>query len=142
MQSGTIYVLRSQQSADSCVAQHRDLIHKICVTGSAVRARIAHAEYEATYLLAPVEIVATYKLVNINRTRLEHLLHRIFAPARLDATIRDGFGNPVEPREWFLAPLATIDAAVAHIRDGSIADWVYSPQRARLVRVASVQAGS
>ena len=55
--------------------------------------------------MADVEIVATYELFNINRTKLENLIHRIFDPARLDIEIKDRFGNPVVPREWFLVPL-------------------------------------
>ncbi len=30
-------------------------------------------------MLAGVDIVATYKLAHINRTKLEHLFHKIFA---------------------------------------------------------------
>jgi hypothetical protein len=96
--TGTIYVLRSK-STHPFVAQHRELIHKIGVTGGKVEARIDGAEKEATYLLAEVEIVATYKLHNINRIKLESLFHRLFSAARLDLTIQDRFGNPVKPQE-------------------------------------------
>lgn len=92
LESGTIYVLRSKSDHPD-VAAHRDLIYKIGVTGGAVEARIAQAATDATYLLAEVEIVATYKLFNINRTKLENLIHRVFAPARLDLTIEDRFGK-------------------------------------------------
>jgi Meiotically up-regulated gene 113 len=109
------------------------LIYKIGVTGGDVRIRIADAANQATYLLAAVEIVTTYKLYNINRTKLEHLLHRLFGPARLDLEILDRFGRPVKPREWFLVPLQVIDEAVCHIRDGSIAGMIYDPKTARLV---------
>lgn len=131
-ESGTIYVLRSL-SSHPFVAEHRDLIHKIGVTGGAVETRIAQATHEATYLLADVEVVATYKLVGIQRTKLEALLHRIFAPAQIDLTIMDRFGQPVRPKEWFLVPLAVIDEAVERIRDGSITQVVYDPGQARLV---------
>ena len=134
LETGTIYVLRSQ-SDHPTVAEHRELIHKIGVTGGSVEARIAQAATDATYLLAEVEIVATYKLFNINRTKLENLLHRVFAPARLDLTIRDRFGNPVNPREWFLAPLAAIDQAVERVRDGTIAEFGYDPKQAALVKL-------
>jgi hypothetical protein len=131
VESGTIYVLRSL-SADPYVAQHRELIHKIGVTGGKVESRIANAEHEATYLLAKVEVVATYKLAGIHRTRLEHLLHRLFAPARLNITIRDRFGHPVQPEEWFLVPLFVIDEAVERIKDGSIVRYVYDRETASL----------
>jgi hypothetical protein len=132
LESGTIYVLRSK-SNDPYVAAHRNLIHKIGVTGGDVQARIAHAANDATYLLADVEVIATYKLFNINRTRLENLLHRVFASARLDLTIHDRFGHPVQPREWFLAPLSVIDEVVERVKNGSIVEYRYDPSRAALV---------
>ncbi len=132
IETGTIYVLRSM-SSHPFVAEHRDLIHKIGVTGGKVETRIAAAEKDATYLLADVEVVATYKLHNLNRTRLENIFHRLFGAAQLDLTIEDRFGHPVRPREWFLVPLHVIDEAVQHIRDGSITEVLYDPKSARLV---------
>ena len=132
IETGTIYVLRSL-STHPFVAEHRELIHKIGVTGGGVETRIAGADKDATYLLANVEVVATYKLHNLNRTKLENIFHRVFGTAQLDLTIDDRFGNPVKPREWFLVPLNVIDEVVQRIRDGSIIDVVYEPTTARLV---------
>jgi hypothetical protein len=132
IESGIIYVLRSQ-SNHPFVAEHRELIHKIGVTGGKVETRIAGADKDATYLLADVEVVATYKLHNLNRTRLENIFHRVFSAAQIDLTIEDRFGHPVKPREWFLVPLHVIDEAVERIRDGSITDVAYDPQTARLL---------
>jgi len=84
--------------------------------------------------MANVEIVATYKLYNINRTRLENLMHRIFESARLDIEIMDRFGRPVIPKEWFLVPLFAINDAVERIKDGSIASYVYDPAQAKLTK--------
>jgi len=131
LESGTIYVLRSK-SDHPTVSAHRDLIHKIGVTGGSVEARIAAAARDATYLLADVEVVATYKLFNINRTKLEKLFHRLFGAVQLDLTIQDRFGNPVKPREWFLVPLSVIDETVKRISDGSIVDFEYDPKVAGL----------
>jgi hypothetical protein len=131
--SGTIYVLRSL-SNHPFVAEHRELIHKIGVTGGKVETRIANAAIDSTYLLADVEVVTTYKLANINRTKLENLFHRIFAPAQLELTIEDRFGRPVRPREWFLVPLHVIDEAVERIRDGSITGMIYDAKTASLIR--------
>lgn len=134
IESGTIYVLRSQ-SNHPFVAEHRALIHKIGVTGGRVETRIAGAEKDATYLLAGVEIIATYKLHNLNRTRLENIFHRVFGAAQIDLTIEDRFGNLVKPREWFLVPLPVIDEAVERIRDGTITDLIYDPARAALKHI-------
>ncbi len=132
IETGTIYVLRSL-SSHPFVAEHRELIHKIGVTGGKVESRIANAEKDATYLLADVEVVATYKLHNLNRIRLENIFHRLFGAAQLDLTIEDRFGYPVKPREWFLVPLHVIDEAVQRIREGSITEVVYDPKTAQLV---------
>lgn len=134
IESGTIYVLRSL-SNHPYVSQHRELIHKIGVTGGNVETRIANAELEATYLLSKVEVVATYKLAGVNRTKLENLFHRLFGAARLDITIEDRFGNPVKPREWFLVPVFVIDEAVDRIKDGTITDYYYDSSRAALAKI-------
>lgn len=134
--SGTIYVLRSK-SDHPLVMANRDLVHKIGVTNMGVEKRIAGAPLQATFLMAGVEIVATYELYNINRTKLENLIHRIFEPARLEIEIMDRFGRPVTPREWFLVPLYAINDAVEKIKDGTIASFIYDPAQAKFVNRAS-----
>ncbi|MFL1461830.1 GIY-YIG nuclease family protein [Roseococcus sp. DSY-14] len=129
--SGTVYVLRSK-SDHPVVAAHRGVLHKIGVTGGDVARRIANARLDPTFLMADVEVVATYELFNINRTRLENLIHRIFDPGRLDIEIKDRFGKPVVPREWFLVPLFAVDEVVEKIKDGTITSYVYDPKTASL----------
>ena len=81
--TGTLYVLRSR-STHPTISAHRDLIHKIGITGGSVEARIASAADDATYLLAGVDVVATYKLYDVNRPRLEALIHHVLDPVRFD----------------------------------------------------------
>lgn len=131
VESGTIYVLRSR-SDDPFIAANREVIHKIGVTGGDVKSRIANAGKDPTYLLADVEIVATYKLANINRTKLEQLLHRFFANARLDLELKDRFGFDVTPREWFLVPLPVIQEAIQKLMDGTIRHYSYDTKSAKL----------
>lgn len=130
--NGTIYVLRSK-SDNPIVAANREVLHKIGVTGGKVETRLANASLDPTFLLADVEVVATYVLYNVNRIKLENLIHRVFGPAQLDIEILDGFGNLVKPREWFLVPLFIVDEVVEHIRSGSITKVIYDPNSARLV---------
>jgi len=127
-ESGTIYVLRSQSDHPQ-IAAHRDVIHKIGVTGGDIESR------DPTFLLADVEVVATYKLSDINRSKLENLLHRFFSAVRFDLEIEDRFGNPVKPREWFLAPLPVIDEVVRRIQDHSITEYEYDPGNASLRKI-------
>lgn len=140
-ESGTIYVLRSKSELP-VVTANRDVLHKIGVTGrSNIAARFANAKNEPTFLLADVEVVATYDLYNINRVRLENLIHRVFDSARLDIEIKDRFGKPVVPREWFLVPLFVVDEVVERIKDGSITNYLYDPKGARLVKTSKAEPG-
>ena len=134
MPAGYIYVLRSK-SDHPFVAQNRSVLHKIGVTGGDVKSRVANAKKDPTYLLAEVEIVATFKLANINRKRLEALLHKFFGNARLDLELKDRFGSQVEPKEWFLVPLNVIEEVIQKIVQGTIENFRYEPESARLVEV-------
>lgn len=134
--SGTIYVLRSK-SDHPMVAANRNVLHKIGVTGSKIDARIANAKLDPTFLMAEVEIIATYELFNVNRVKLENLIHRVFDPVQLDIEIKDRFGNPVKPRGWFLVPVFVVNEVVERIKDGTITQYEYDPTEARLVKAAS-----
>lgn len=131
-ETGTIYLLRSK-SDHPVVSEHRQIMHKIGVTSGAVEARIAGAEKSSTYLLAGVDIVATYKVYGVNCQKLESLIHKVFSAAQINLTIPDRFGHLVKPREWFLVPLSVIDEAVQRIRDRSILSYRYDPASGRLV---------
>jgi hypothetical protein len=98
-----------------------------------VEQRIAGARLQPTFVMADVEVVATYELYNISRTKLEKLIHRVFDPARLDIEIKDRFGQPVVPHEWFLVPLFVIDEVVEKIRAGTISNYRYDLKSASLV---------
>lgn len=130
--TGYVYVARSC-SDNPFVSEHRDVIHKIGVTGGDVKTRIANARKDPTYLLADVELVATYKLANVNRKALESLLRKCFSSARLDLTLKDRFGGQVEPQEWFLVPLPVIDEAMERLKAGTLAGVCYDVDTAQLV---------
>ena len=131
--SGTIYILRSQ-SENPFIKEHRELIHKIGFTNGSVERRIADAANEPTYLLADVEVVKTYRLYNLNANKLENLFHKLFASAKLDIEMKDRFGKPYKPREWFLVPLEAIKETVERLKDGTLGDYVYDPKLAKLIK--------
>lgn len=131
LSSGTIYVLRSQ-SEHPFIAQHRSLIHKIGVTGSDVQSRIANAGQDPTFLLADVDVAATFQLTNIQRHKLEALLHKFFGAVRLDMELIDRFDAPVKPKEWFMVPLKAIEEAVEKINDGTLDQFRYDKEIAGL----------
>lgn len=123
IQSGYIYVLRSL-STDPQIASMRDL-HKIGFTRGTVEDRIKNAEKSPTYLMAPVEVVASYRAYNVHAATLENLLHRVFADVRLDLTQIDRKGREYDPSEWFVVPRAVIDQAAELIISGGIVDYIY-----------------
>jgi len=131
-ESGAVYVVRSL-SSHPFIAAHRELIHKIGVTGQDVKKRLAGAKKDPTFLRADVEVVGSYKLANIHRGKLESLLHQFFADARIDVELNDRFAEKVEPREWFLVPLQCIQQAIALLASGTIDRCVYDRDQAAIL---------
>lgn len=128
--SGYIYVLRSL-SDDPQIAGLKNL-HKIGFSRGPVEKRIAGAEKSPTYLMARVEVVASYQTFDLNVVKFENLLHHVFADVRLDLTQIDRKGRAYDPSEWFIAPRSVIDQVVDLIVSGEITDYVYDPQIQRL----------
>ncbi len=123
--SGVIYICRSQ-SDHPLIEGNRLNIHKIGVTGKDPSHRISGAEHDPTFLFAKADLVASFELFNIKRNKLETLLHKIFASARLEVEIPDRFGKAYHPKEWFCVPLETIQDAIEKIKDGSIVDYQFN----------------
>ncbi|QIO07292.1 GIY-YIG nuclease family protein [Acinetobacter shaoyimingii] len=135
IQSGTIYVLRSL-SSNSFIKEHKQVIHKIGVTTSKVNKRITDAKNDPTYLLADVELVASYALPeNVVPHKLEKLIHKVLQSAQLDINIEDRFGKPVKPKEWFLVPLEIIEEIIKHLKNGTITEYIYDINKATLVPI-------
>lgn len=124
--TGYVYVLRSL-SDDPQIAGIADL-HKIGFSRGPVEARIANAERHPTYLMAPVEIVVSYRTYNMRTSALENLVHRVFSDVRLRVSQVGKDGRRYEPSEWYIVPLEVIDQAVSLITSGDIVDYVYDPE--------------
>jgi len=130
--TGTIYVARSR-SDQPAIAEVRDILLKIGVTTQDVHRRVADARNDPTFLLAPVDVVATYELRNLSRRKVEDLLHRFFDAARpRDLWITDRFGKRIYPREWFYVLPEHISQAVAAIRSGTLHTLRYDPEAQKL----------
>mgnify|MGYP001566427026 FL=1 len=135
IQSGAIYVLRSL-SSNSFIQEHKQVIHKIGVTTNKVNKRITDAKNDPTYLLADVELVASYALPeNVVPHKLEKLIHKVLQSARLDINIEDRFGKPVKPKEWFLVPLEIIEEIITHLKNGTLTEYIYDINKATLVPI-------
>jgi hypothetical protein len=132
--TGTVYVVRSK-SKEPAIAEVSGILLKIGVTTQEVRRRIADARNDPTFLLAPVELVATYDLVNLSWRKVEQLLHRFFDAARpRDLWITDRFGRKVYPREWFYVLPEHVSQAVQAIREGNLHEFFYDPETQKIKR--------
>ncbi|KQR39774.1 GIY-YIG nuclease family protein [Microbacterium sp. Leaf159] len=131
IESGHIYVLQSM-STDPLLANMKDL-HKIGFSTTSVEQRVRGASTSPTYLMAPVKIVADYRVYNLKASALEALLHRVFADVRLDLTQIDRNGRDYDPSEWFIVPLVTINKAIAMIMSGEITQYVFDKAQQDLV---------
>lgn len=130
-ETGYIYVLRSL--SDNPEVTSLENLYKIGFSRGPVEQRIRGAEKSATYLMAPVEIVASYRAYNLRPSALEHLLHRVFDSARLNASVINDSGLSVAATEWFMVLLKVIDEAIELIMSGDIVNYVYNPSVGKLV---------
>jgi hypothetical protein len=131
-QTGMIYVVKSL-SNDPEIRKLDGVLHKIGFTSGKMEVRIQSAKDDPTFLMAAVHPVATYTLYNIDRVKLEHLLHTFFAEARLNIEVADRFGKWIKPREWFLLQPEVISEAVSRLKDGSIVNYRYDAANAAIV---------
>ncbi|MDI9960794.1 MULTISPECIES: GIY-YIG nuclease family protein [Rhodococcus] len=128
--TGYIYIVRSL-SDDPQIASITDL-YKIGFTTGTVEKRIIHAVDQPTYLMAPVEIVASYRTYNLKTSVLEHLLHRVFSEVKLNVEQVGKNGRVYVPSEWYVAPLEAIDEAIDLIGSGDIVNYEYNAEQCRL----------
>lgn len=124
--TGYIYVL-SSLSDDPAVKAEKNL-YKIGFTTQGVEQRIANAENDPTYLMAPVRIVATYKVVNMNSQMFEDLIHQLLMSVQFQVYVYDEQGIEHQPQEWFVVPLPVVDVIIQKIMDGTIVGYTYNPQ--------------
>ena len=124
--TGYIYVLSSL--SDNPVIKQEKNLYKIGFTTNSVEQRIANAENDPTYLMAPVKIVATYKVVNMNSQMFEDLVHQLLMSVQFQVTVFDEQGKEHQPQEWFVVPLPVVDVIIKKIMDGTIVGFTYNPQ--------------
>lgn len=125
--TGYIYVLRSK-SENSEVKNIKNL-YKIGFSTNKVEERVANAEHEPTYLMAPVEIVSTYKIVNMHSQKFEDLVHQVLAEVNFRFKVADDKGEMHEATEWYVVPLEIIDSIIQKIMNGTIVYFSYNKEQ-------------
>lgn len=122
--TGYVYVLRSL-SADPEIAGVKNL-YKIGFTINSVEERVSNAVHEPTYLMAPVQIMLTAQIVNMNSHIFEQLVHQVFNAVQFQVKVYDDEGAEHVPSEWYVAPLEIIELVIRKITDGSIIKYSYN----------------
>lgn len=128
---GYIYVLASK-STDTNILSLKNL-HKIGFCSTTVEERIKDAEKQATYLMAPVNYITSWKCLNMSANTFESLLHKLFGHVCLDIEVKDFEGKIQRPKEWFIVPLPIIEQAVDLIVTGQITNYKYDKELKNLV---------
>ena len=123
--TGYVYILRSL-SPDQAIAGVKDL-YKIGFTTDTVEERVKNAEKQPTYLNAPVQIVETLEIVNMNSHIFETILHQVFSQVQFQLKVYDEAGNLHIPTEWYVVPIDIINLVVRKIVDGTITQYSYNP---------------
>jgi hypothetical protein len=123
LDTGWIYILKSKSTHKEISSINN--LYKIGYSTVPVPERIKNASKEPTYLMAEVDIIASYKTYNLNAQKFEQLIHRFFAEVCLNVDINDDKGRRITPREWFVVPLPIIDKVIQLILSGDILDYKY-----------------
>ncbi len=132
--AGYIYVLKSLSPKDE-IQTIKDL-YKIGFTAGTVEDRIRGAENDPTYLMAAVEVVATYAVsAQINPQKIEHIIHRFFKNSKVLMTIIDNSHKPYTPDEWYSVPLDIVDSAMSLLATGEIENYYYDRDSQSIVKI-------
>ncbi|HEY4831800.1 MAG TPA: GIY-YIG nuclease family protein [Waddliaceae bacterium] len=131
LETGFIYILKSLSQRPEI--QSINHLYKIGFSRIPVEDRIKNATQEPTYLMAPVNLIASYQCINLYPQKFESLLHRFFSAACLNVDVFDRTGQRHTPREWFIAPIWVINQAVDLLISGDIVNYRYDPCRKEIV---------
>lgn len=107
--TGYIYVVK-YAGTDSRFTE-LDNLFKIGVATD-IKKRLSNSQNEATYLFAPVQLVASYEIQNISANKLEKYLHDSFAEKRVQLETVSPTGKTVSVNEWFLVSIDEIDVII------------------------------
>ncbi len=130
LETGFIYILKSNSTNPTIKSVPN--LYKIGFSTTPVEERIKNAALEPTYLMADVQIIATYKCYNINPQKFENFIHNFFGKVCLSIDIYDSNKNRHIPREWFSVPLNIIDETIHLIIADEIKGYKYNDEQERL----------
>ncbi len=89
-------------------------LYKIGFTRNDVKSRISNAENDVTYLNAPVRVMLSAKVQNVNAQLLERTLHHAFQDKQV--VFQDE--NFKKATEWYVVSLDEIHAKINEVISG------------------------
>lgn len=128
--NGYIYVLRSRNAT---VQKIKDL-YKIGYTSGLVYDRIKNAKNEATYLFDDVEVVSTFRCLNIQTHNLEQTIHNFFSSVKLDIELVNRAGISYKPREWFKVNIKLMEDVINLIIANKIDEYIYDNKINQIIK--------
>lgn len=129
--TGFIYVVRTL-SKDPGLSKIRKNAVKIGVTKNPVSVRLSNAEKDPTFLCAPVDIINTFTLYNLDARKVEETLHAFFGEVRLKIGAKDRFGNDVSANEWFLVGAEVVSEVVNLLIKNELSSYVFNKQSGKV----------
>lgn len=107
--TGFIYVLKSLNQSQE-IRKLKNL-YKIGFTRTDVNSRISNAKNEVTYLNAPVKVVLSAEVKNVNAQLVERMLHHAFQKQRVD--FQDSTYK--KATEWYIISIEEIQNKINEI---------------------------
>jgi hypothetical protein len=104
-------------------------LYKIGFSTTPVEERIKNATQDPTYLMAEVQLIASYKCYNLNPQKFENLIHTFFGKVCLAIDIFDNKQKRHTPREWFSVPLNIVEDAIQLLISGDIVKHKYDDEK-------------
>ncbi|HEM5131026.1 TPA: GIY-YIG nuclease family protein [Streptococcus suis] len=110
--TGYIYVVKYAGTDNRFL--ELDNLYKIGVATD-IKKRLSNCQNEATYLYAPIHLVASYEIQNVSASKLEKFLHDAFSDKRVQLETVSPTGKKVTINEWFVVELEEIETTIHNI---------------------------
>ncbi|HFI0042967.1 TPA: GIY-YIG nuclease family protein [Streptococcus suis] len=107
--TGYIYIVK--YAGNDSRFTELDNLYKIGVATD-IKKRLSNSKNEATYLFAPVHLVASYDIQNVSANKLEKYLHDTFSDKRVQLETISPTGKKISVNEWFVVELKEIDKKI------------------------------
>ncbi|HFI0039643.1 TPA: GIY-YIG nuclease family protein [Streptococcus suis] len=107
--TGYIYIVK--YAGNDSRFTELDNLYKIGVATD-IKKRLSNSKNEATYLFAPVHLVASYDIQNVSANKLEKYLHDTFSDKRVQLETISPTGKKISVNEWFVVELEEIDQKI------------------------------